>query len=171
MKHSKVLLSVIMVFALYAVQAQNPWKKYGYTPPKALTLSDGKYEEFFNNDTVTQIGSVMFNTVTNEVVAFVDTKQDENETTLRPEVISRFLSTDPFETEFPMLSPYLFASLNPIKYIDLDGLEGADIKYESTSSNQFIGGQGMSKDDKQTYSDAFDAIVVPVAMGIASEFA
>lgn len=123
MKHSEVLLSAIMLLALYTVQAQNPWKKYGYTPPKVLTLSDGKYEEFFPNDTIAQIGSVMFNTVTNEVVAFVDTKQEDNETSIRPEVISRFLSVDPFDKQFPELTPYQYASNRPIDGIDLDGLE------------------------------------------------
>lgn len=135
MKHSKVLLSAMMVFALCTAQAQNPWKKYGYTPPKALTLSDGKYEEFFNNDTVTQIGSVMFNTVTNEVVAFVDTKQDDNETTLRPEVISRFLSVDPLERKFPMLTPYQYASNSPIANIDIDGLEAWNITKKWSQSD------------------------------------
>lgn len=168
MKHSKVLLSAMLVFALCAAQAQNPWKKYGYTPPKALTLSDGKYEEFFNNDTITQIGSVMFNTVTNEVVAFVDTKNDDNETTLRPEVISRFLSPDPLEKEFPMMTPYQFASLNPIKYIDLDGLEGADIKYESGHSAQMVGKEGT---DLDAYNEAFDNIVIPANIAVFSEFA
>ena len=123
MKHSKILLSAMMVFALLTAHAQNPWKKYGYTPPKALTLSDGKYEEFFNNDTVTQIGSVMFNTVTNEVVAFVDIKQEDDETRLRPEVISRFLSVDPLEKQFPFYTPYQFAGNTPIQASDLDGLE------------------------------------------------
>jgi len=122
MKHLKVLFPVIMALAC-TVQAQNPWKKYGYTPPKALTLSDGKYEEFFNNDTITQIGSVMFNTITNEVVAFVDIKQDDNETRLRPEVISRFLSPDPLEKQFPFYTPYQFAGNTPIQASDLDGLE------------------------------------------------
>ncbi len=128
MKHSNVLLSTMMVFALCTAQAQNPWEKYGYTPPKVLTLSDGKYEEFFPNDTITQIGSVMFNTITNEVVAFVDTKQEDDDISLRPEVISRFLSIDPLEKQFPMLTPYQYASNRPIDGIDIDGLEYADYR-------------------------------------------
>jgi RHS repeat-associated protein len=38
--------------------------------------------------------------------------------------IARFASVDPISAKFPMLSPYQFASLNPIMNIDLDGLEG-----------------------------------------------
>ncbi|HVA99291.1 MAG TPA: RHS repeat-associated core domain-containing protein, partial [Bacteroidia bacterium] len=38
--------------------------------------------------------------------------------------LGRPLSTDPLFKKFPMLSPYQFFSDNPIKNIDLDGLEG-----------------------------------------------
>lgn len=38
--------------------------------------------------------------------------------------IGRFLSVDPLTQKFPMLTPYQFASNNPIQMIDLDGLEG-----------------------------------------------
>jgi hypothetical protein len=35
----------------------------------------------------------------------------------------RFLSVDPIGREFPYLSPYQYAGNNPIRYVDLDGLE------------------------------------------------
>jgi len=35
----------------------------------------------------------------------------------------RFLSTDPLTQKFPALTPYQFASNNPIAGIDMDGLE------------------------------------------------
>jgi len=38
--------------------------------------------------------------------------------------LGRFMSTDPLFKKFPMLSPYQYASDNPIRYIDMDGLEG-----------------------------------------------
>ena len=83
--------------------------------------------------------------------------------------LGKFLSVDPISKDYPMLSPYQFASLNPIKYIDLDGLEGADMKYESVYSAQFIGGQGMSQADKQIYSNAMDSWILPAAAAVASE--
>lgn len=83
----------------------------------------------------------------------------------------RFWSVDPYTAKFPMLSPYQFASLNPIKYVDLDGLEGADIKYESVYSSMFVGGEGMSDEDKEVYSEAYDAIVEPAATAVMGEFA
>lgn len=121
MKYLKTFLTVAILFVLCVAQAQNPWAKYGYTPPKALTLSDGKYQEFFTNDTIVQIGSVMFNTVTNEVIAFVECDTTYSEATLKPEVISRWLSPDPLEKEYPSWSPYNFTLSNPIYFIDPDG--------------------------------------------------
>ena len=38
--------------------------------------------------------------------------------------LGRFLSVDPITKQYPMLTPYQFASNNPIAMIDLDGLEG-----------------------------------------------
>jgi RHS repeat-associated protein len=38
--------------------------------------------------------------------------------------LGKFLSVDPLTGEYPELTPYQFASLNPIWMIDLDGLEG-----------------------------------------------
>lgn len=40
--------------------------------------------------------------------------------------IARFLSVDPLTKEYPMLTPYQFASNTPIWAIDLDGLEACE---------------------------------------------
>ncbi|MDI9318910.1 MAG: RHS repeat-associated core domain-containing protein [Phycisphaerales bacterium] len=42
--------------------------------------------------------------------------------------LGRFLSVDPLTSKFPMLTPYQFASNNPIWMVDMDGLEGT--KYD-----------------------------------------
>jgi RHS repeat-associated protein len=39
--------------------------------------------------------------------------------------LARFPSVDPLTSKYPMLTPYQFASNNPIELIDVDGLEGA----------------------------------------------
>lgn len=39
--------------------------------------------------------------------------------------IAKFLSVDPLSPEYPWYTPYQFAGNNPIKFIDLDGLEPA----------------------------------------------
>jgi len=38
--------------------------------------------------------------------------------------LGRFLSVDPITSSYPELTPYQFASNNPIEFIDFDGLEG-----------------------------------------------
>jgi RHS repeat-associated protein len=38
--------------------------------------------------------------------------------------INRFVSVDPLADKFPALTPYQYASNNPVLNIDLDGLEG-----------------------------------------------
>jgi len=138
MKSTKLFLTAILLFVLGFAQAQNdynPWKKYGYTPPKALTLSDGKYQEFFDADTIVQIGSVLFNTITNEVVAFIKYDSTYSEATLEPHVISRWLSPDPLAQERPSWTPYNFCSDNPINRIDPDGrLDDIVIIGENNSS-------------------------------------
>lgn len=80
--------------------------------------------------------------------------------------LSRFISPDPLRKKYPELSTYQFASNNPIQNIDLDGLEGCDNKFEYAYSSQFIGGSGMSAEDKGTYQGAFDSYIVPAAAGL-----
>jgi RHS repeat-associated protein len=41
-------------------------------------------------------------------------------------VLGRFFSIDPFADGFEMVSPYQYAFNNPIRWIDLDGLEGVN---------------------------------------------
>ncbi len=43
--------------------------------------------------------------------------------------LGRFLSIDPLTRDFPMLTPYQYASNTPIQAIDLDGLEGIVYTY------------------------------------------
>jgi RHS repeat-associated protein len=48
--------------------------------------------------------------------------------------LGKFLSVDPLQEEYPELTPYQFASNNPIQNIDLDGLEGSDYKGRITNA-------------------------------------
>ena len=41
--------------------------------------------------------------------------------------LGKFLSVDPLASQYAYYSPYQFAGLNPIRYVDLDGLEPADL--------------------------------------------
>ena len=57
--------------------------------------------------------------------------------------LGRFLSVDPLTASYPWYTPYQFAGNNPIKYIDLDGLEQATVlaqKYPIIGFPYFPGG-------------------------------
>ncbi len=101
-------------------KAQNPFAQYGYTP-KVATLSQGEFNEFFDNDTIVQIGSVLFNTKSKQIVAFVKTDTVYSEATLKPDIVSRWLSPDPLAHKYLSWSPYNFVMGNPINLIDPDG--------------------------------------------------
>lgn len=60
--------------------------------------------------------------------------------------IGRFLSVDPLQKYFPWYTPYQFAGNNPIKFIDLDGLEPVDVEIVN---NQIVysGGFIVNTDD------------------------
>lgn len=118
----KIFTSAILVLCICnSLSAQNPFESLGVKNIKVLTFSNGKFNEFFDNDTIEQIGSILFNTVTNEIVAFVERDTTYSEATLKPEITSRWLSPEPLAAKYPYLSPYVFVKNNPILNIDPDG--------------------------------------------------
>ena len=117
----KQLLFLIGILGFIAIQAQdNPFAEFGYTP-KVATLSQGQFNESFDNDSIVQIGSVLFNTKTKQIVAFVEYDTLYSEATLEPDIVSRWMSPDPLAAKAPGWSPYRFAFCNPIMFVDPDG--------------------------------------------------
>lgn len=114
----------MLLFTTVAATAQNknPYKSIG-KKGEILTLTKGRYEELFDQDSIQQIGSVLINVRTLKIIKFVDEENDIKER-LQTEKQSRFLSVDPLTRSYPMLTPYQYASNTPIAAIDLDGLEG-----------------------------------------------
>ena len=110
-----------------SVNAQKPFKELGLDDEvEVITLSNGRYIEHFTYDTLRQIGSVMFNTVTGKVEHFIsDDDLEKMSVAKRNREVSRFMSIDPLTKQFPELTPYQYASNRPIDGIDLDGLEHA----------------------------------------------
>ena len=129
-KHSSLSVVLFFCFAGPLLAQNNPFESLGAKNIKVLTLSNGKYNEFFDNDTIVQIGTVLFNTVTNQVVAFVKTDTSYSEANLKPEITSRWLSPDPLAHQFPAWSPYNYVSDNPILNIDKLGLSPDDYKVD-----------------------------------------
>ncbi len=115
-----LFLSVLLVsLNLYA---QNPFEKWGYKP-RIATYSQGQFNEFFDQDTIVQIGSVLINTNSFEIVAFVEVDTVYSEATLEPDIVSRWLSPDPLAAKYPAHSPYVFVNNNPLILVDPDGRE------------------------------------------------
>jgi hypothetical protein len=116
----KLLLILVVLLSFVTAKAQNPFVEYGYTP-KIATLSQGQYNEFFDNDTLVQIGSVLFNTKSKQIVAFIETDTLYSEATLEPDIVSRWISPDPLAEKYLSISPYVYVANNPINIIDPDG--------------------------------------------------
>ncbi len=116
----KINLSLVIAFMLCSqlLTAQDIFKQHGFTK-EPLTLSNGNYNEFFNNDEVVQIGTALLNTKTNKVVAFVG--EDTIKASYKSEFSSRWLSPDPKAELFFNWSPYNYVLNTPVNAIDPSG--------------------------------------------------
>ena len=128
-----------------AAHAQQPFLKYGVTV-KVATLSNGRFQEFFTNDSLRRIGSVVYDTRLHRVAYLLP--PDSLVGHAKAEITSRWMSPDPLAEKFMYESPYNFVSNNPVNKFDPDGRSGiAAIDAQNrtvtvTSHMVFYGGAG-----------------------------
>ena len=123
MKAVKILSFALLFVSFLSVKADEyPWEKYGFKF-KVVTLSNGKYQEFHDLEDVVEIGSVLYNTQTKQIVGFVEKDTLYSEADLTPHIVSRWISPDPLTDEYPSWSPYNYVMNNPIMLVDPDGRE------------------------------------------------
>ena len=113
----KTLISLLTVIMLFysETKAQNPFEKFGYHV-KVLTMTNGKFNEFFDLDSIQQVGDVLLNRYTMKVVGFA--KRDSINPMPDAQLISRWISPDPLAEEYYSISPQVYVANNPLKYIN-----------------------------------------------------
>jgi hypothetical protein len=117
---NKLLIILLLLTTVAHSQTRQPFKNIG-KQVKVVTLTNGEYDEFFDEDSIQRIGSALVNINTMKVVRMNLTKEEKRQ--LDNAKSSRFLSVDPLTKQYPELTPYQFASNSPIFAIDRDGKE------------------------------------------------
>ena len=116
----KVIFSFIVIllfsYTLCAQTVETPFKKYGYDVLVA-TSSKGEFTEFHDQKDIVEIGSLLYNTKTKQIVQVLD----EGESTIDISTAIAAMSIDPHCEKYYWISPYAYVANNPLKYIDPDG--------------------------------------------------
>jgi len=148
MRKTRVSLTIAMILITFSCLAQeHPWEKYGFTP-KIVTLSNGKYQELHDNDTLVEIGSAIFDRKNGKIIGIVKADTSINYEVLKPYVISRWISPDPLSEEYFSWSPYNYCANNPMIYVDPDGRE---IRYTFENLESVLALVNMLLDAKDKY--------------------
>ena len=103
------------------IQAGNPFARFGYKA-KVATLSNGKYLEFHDLDSIVSIGTVRWHADKSIIVGRIvlDTLNPDAQPT--GDTAGRWMSPDPLSEEFPSYSPYAFSNNNPLFFTDPTGM-------------------------------------------------
>lgn len=112
---------LLVLFALSAnivlhSQNENPFKKFGYDVLVA-TSSKGEFVEFHDQTDIVEIGSVLYNTQTKQIIKILD----KDSTIIDISSATAAMSIDPLCEKYYWISPYVYCANNPIRFIDLRG--------------------------------------------------
>ena len=87
-----------------------------------MTLSKGKYDEFFDTRDTQRIGTILFNIRTKKIVKLLNADSIYRKASNNSSA-SRWYSIDPLADKYASYSPYNFVLNNPINLVDPDGRE------------------------------------------------
>jgi hypothetical protein len=124
MRHTYLLLLLALGLPL-AARAQQPFAELG-VHVEIFSLTHGRYPEYFENDSLRRIGSVIYNTRLERVAYLLP--PDSLAGRPKSDISARWLQVDPLAEKDAHISPYVFVQNNPIRYMDPDGRELVDPK-------------------------------------------
>lgn len=141
--------SIIVSLCANSQTEISPFKKLGYDVLVA-TSSRGQFEEFHDLKEIVEIGSILYNTKTKEIVKIL--KKDGSTISL-PSAISA-MSVDPLCEKYYWISPYAYVANNPLKYIDPDGRKIIPVNVTHRSgSGKPLGESGLSRKTNAAMTD------------------
>jgi hypothetical protein len=105
-------------------RAQQPFEQFGIKV-KILSLSNGRYPEYFPNDSLRRIGTVVYDTRLKRVAYLLPA--DSLVGRAKSEITSRWWVVDPLAEKSAHISPYVFVRNNAVRFNDPDGREEKDV--------------------------------------------
>ncbi|HEY8935797.1 MAG TPA: hypothetical protein VIM65_11275 [Cyclobacteriaceae bacterium] len=131
----KRFLALTIVLSSIHAYAQNPFKQFG-DDSEILTMSNGRFNEFHDLDSVVQIGSILLDVNKKVIVGYV--KEETTDYMPSPTLISRWWSPDPHADSYYSVSPYAFSVNNPVNFVDPDGQDFIAIIEQDKKGNYTI---------------------------------
>lgn len=135
MRHSYFLALLLALVLPLAAHAQQPFERFG-VKVKILTLTNGRYPEFFDNDSLRRIGTVVYDTRLERVAYLLP--PDSLVGRLESDITARFISVDPLAEKDAHITPYAFARNNALRYKDPDGRQAKDIIITGDKSKEAL---------------------------------